>query len=102
MALAQEMPGFLGVESVRDETGLGITSVYWKDKESIEAWRDHAEHKKVKKRGRAIWYENYFLRIAKVEKNYGKIYYCSCRQWTRWLCGCDSSRTIREKSRNYR
>ena len=37
VALAQEMPGFLGVESVRDETGLGITSVYWKDKESIEA-----------------------------------------------------------------
>ena len=73
VALAQEMPGFLGVESVRDETGLGITSVYWKDKESIEAWRDHAEHKKVKKRGRAIWYKNYFLRIAKVEKNYGKI-----------------------------
>ena len=73
VALAQEMPGFLGVESVRDETGLGITSVYWKDKESIEAWRDHAEHKKGKKRGRGIWYENYFLRIAKVEKNYGKI-----------------------------
>ena len=48
VALAQEMPGFLGVESVRDETGLGITSVYWKDKESINAWRDHTEHKKEK------------------------------------------------------
>ena len=28
VALAQEISGFLGVESVRDETGLGITSVY--------------------------------------------------------------------------
>jgi heme-degrading monooxygenase HmoA len=59
--LAQSMPGF------------GITSVYWKDKESIKAWRNHEEHKVVKKRGRAIWYEKYIVRIAKVEKDYGKI-----------------------------
>ena len=73
VALANKQPGFLGVDSVRDESGKGITSVYWKDKESIDAWRNHPKHKKVKKRGRAIWYENYFLRIAKVEKDYGKI-----------------------------
>ena len=48
VALAQKMPGFLGVESVRDETGFGITSVYWKDKISIMAWRNHTEHKKEK------------------------------------------------------
>lgn len=71
--LVQNMPGFLGVESVRDEDGFGITSVYWKDKESIDAWRHHSEHKQVKKRGRAIWYEKYIVRIAKVEKDYGKI-----------------------------
>ena len=53
--------------------GVGITSVYWKDKESIKAWRYHEEHKIVKKRGRAIWYEKYIVRIAKVEKDYGKI-----------------------------
>lgn len=70
---AKKMPGFLGVESARNEDGLGITSVYWKDLESIEAWRNHSAHQKAKKRGKAIWYEKYFLRIAKVEKNYGKI-----------------------------
>ena len=59
--LAQNMPGF------------GITSVYWKDKESIKAYRNHEEHKIVKKRGRAIWYEKYIFRIAKEEKDYGKI-----------------------------
>lgn len=71
--LAQNMPGFLGVESLRDKSGFGKTSVYWKDKESIKAWRNHEEHKVVKKRGRAIWYEKYIVRIAKVEKDYGKI-----------------------------
>ena len=68
VGLAQEMPGFLGVESVRNEDGFGITSVYWEDLNSIDAWRNHEEHKKAKSRGMAIWYEKYFLRIAKVEK----------------------------------
>lgn len=71
--LAQKIPGFLGVESVRNENGFGNTTVYWKDKESIKAWRNHKKHKKAKKRARAIWYEKYFLRIVKVENNYGKI-----------------------------
>ena len=71
--LAQKIPGFLGVESVRNENGFGNTTVYWKDKESIKAWRNHKKHKKAKKRERSIWYEKYFLRIAKVENNYGKI-----------------------------
>ena len=59
--LAQNMPGF------------GITSVYWKDKESIKTWRNHEEHKIVKKRGRDIWYKKYIVRIAKEEKDYDKI-----------------------------
>ena len=71
--LAQKIPGFLGVESVRNENGFGITSAYWKDKESIKASRNHKKHKKAKKRERSIWYEKYFLRIAKVENNYVKI-----------------------------
>jgi heme-degrading monooxygenase HmoA len=71
--LAQNVPGFLRVDSVRDSNGFGITSVYWEEKESIEAWKRHGEHKKVKKRGRSIWYEKYIVRIAKVEEDYGKI-----------------------------
>ena len=71
--LAQKQPGYLGVESVREESGMGITSVYWKDKESIRAWRNHPDHMNVKKRAQEIWYEHYKVRIAKVEKDYDKI-----------------------------
>ena len=39
--LVQDMSGFLGVKSLRDKFGFGITSVYWKDKESIKTWRNH-------------------------------------------------------------
>ena len=44
MALASEQPGFLGVESVREQSGLGITVSYWKDEESIRRWKDHTAH----------------------------------------------------------
>ncbi len=54
VALAHEQPGFLGVESVRDESGLGITSVYWKDKASIAAWRNHPEHEKATSTNRPL------------------------------------------------
>lgn len=36
MDLAAQQPGFLGVESVREE--LGITVSYWRDLESIKDW----------------------------------------------------------------
>ena len=39
-------PGFLGVESVRDARGLGVTVSYWADEESARAWRAQAEHAK--------------------------------------------------------
>ena len=70
--LAHSQPGFLGVESVRDVDGFGITVSYWASLESIENWRTHAEHRLAKGAGKALWYEHYELRIAKVERAYAK------------------------------
>lgn len=43
--LAAQQPGFLGVESAREE--VGITVSYWKDLESIKAWKADLEHKEA-------------------------------------------------------
>lgn len=69
--LAATMPGFLGVESTRGSDGLGITVSYWKDEASIRNWRENAEHTATRRRGREEWYENFELRVAKVERAYG-------------------------------
>ena len=69
--LAQEQPGFLGVESTRGVDGFGITVAYWESEESILAWRRHAEHTAARERGRCDWYEHFELRVAKVERAYG-------------------------------
>jgi heme-degrading monooxygenase HmoA len=65
--LAREQPGFLGMESVRDEQGAGITVSYWIDRESIDRWREHAAHLQAQERGREQWYESFSIRICRVE-----------------------------------
>lgn len=68
LAQAAQQPGFLGVESARE--GLGITVSYWKDLESIRAWKAHAEHQLAQQLGHAKWYAAFKTRIAKVERDY--------------------------------
>ena len=68
--LAQSMPGFLGVESTRDATGLGITVSYWSDEDSIANWKANAEHIDARRGGNEKWYEHYELRVAKIERAY--------------------------------
>ena len=70
--LAMQQPGYLGVESVRGEDGLGITVSYWDSEEAIAGWRRHLEHVAARERGRSAWYAHYELRVAKVERAYGK------------------------------
>ncbi|SEK41695.1 Heme-degrading monooxygenase HmoA [Pseudoxanthomonas sp. GM95] len=69
--LAQQQPGFLGVESARGEDGFGITVSYWETEAAIAAWRAHAEHAAVRATGRRDWYTHFELRVAKVERAYG-------------------------------
>jgi heme-degrading monooxygenase HmoA len=68
--LAAQQPGFLGVESVREE--LGITISYWSDLESIRQWKTQGEHLQAQKMGRDKWYTHYKTRIARVERDYEK------------------------------
>lgn len=66
--MAKEQPGFLGVESAREE--IGITVSYWKDLESIKKWKQVMEHKAAQEKGRSTWYKKYTVRIALVERAY--------------------------------
>jgi heme-degrading monooxygenase HmoA len=67
--LAAQQPGYLGIESARE--GLGITVSYWRDLESIRAWKANAEHLRAQQTGRSTWYSDYKTRICKVERDYG-------------------------------
>ena len=70
--LAATQPGFLGIESVRDADGFGITVGYFDTLEHIADWKGHAEHREAQARGHREWYQHFELRIARVERAYGK------------------------------
>ena len=70
--LAAQQPGFLGVEHARDGDGFGITVSYWQTLEHIAAWKAHAEHLEAQALGHRRWYVHFELRIARVERAYGK------------------------------
>lgn len=69
LELAAQQPGFLGVESARDD--LGITVSYWVDDAAAAAWKQVAEHLVAQERGRALWYADYYVRVATVTRAYG-------------------------------
>ena len=58
--------------SARTPDGLGITVSYWTNEESIAGWKAQVEHRVAQETGRKVWYSNYQLRVAKVEREYGK------------------------------
>jgi heme-degrading monooxygenase HmoA len=70
--LAAQQPGYLGMESARTADGLGITVSYWSSEEAIAAWKAHAEHRIAQETGQRVWYYDYCVRVAKVERDYGK------------------------------
>ncbi|HUG09718.1 MAG TPA: antibiotic biosynthesis monooxygenase [Opitutaceae bacterium] len=70
-ALAAKQPGYLGIESARGADGVGITVSYWRDEESVRAWKAVARHRAAQAAGRAQWYERFEVRVARVERAYG-------------------------------
>ncbi|MET3207895.1 UNVERIFIED_CONTAM: heme-degrading monooxygenase HmoA [Paenibacillus sp. PvR008] len=70
LELAAKQPGFLGVESVRDSQGVGITVSYWESLDAIRSWKQHETHQVAQEKGKAEWYKSYGLRVCKVERDY--------------------------------
>lgn len=68
LCLAKQQKGFLGIESARND--LGITVSYWTDLKSIQIWKQQIDHWRAQEKGRSDWYQQYQVRIARVERDY--------------------------------
>ncbi|SDO69952.1 Heme-degrading monooxygenase HmoA [Lutimaribacter pacificus] len=68
--MAAAAPGCIGMESARDEDGFGITVSYWTDEAAIRAWKADASHLTAQHLGKTRWYEQYRLRVARIERHY--------------------------------
>jgi heme-degrading monooxygenase HmoA len=68
--LAGKQPGFLGAESARGDSGLGITVAYFRDEAAIHAWKQNIQHLAAQAKGKTDWYSHYEVRVAKVGRAY--------------------------------
>jgi heme-degrading monooxygenase HmoA len=66
--LVEQQPGFLGVDSARED--VGITISYWTDEQSASAWKRVAEHTIAQERGKKVWYSEYQVRVATITRAY--------------------------------
>lgn len=70
--LASRSPGFLGMEghstTLEDGRVESLFVSYWKDGESVQAWRDDLRHVEARGRGREGWYESWRVRVGWVER----------------------------------
>jgi heme-degrading monooxygenase HmoA len=53
VSLASQQPGFLGVESAREQDGFGITVSYWDSLEVIKTWKENSFHKIAQQKGKS-------------------------------------------------
>lgn len=70
----QNREGFISIErfqSLVNENKL-LSLSFWEDEKSIEIWRNMFEHRMAQDKGNSSIFEDYRIRVAKVERDYTK------------------------------
>ncbi len=70
----QNREGFISIErfqSLVDENKL-LSLSFWEDEKAIEIWRNLFEHRIAQDRGNGGIFQDYRIRVAKVERDYTK------------------------------
>lgn len=69
----EKRDGFISIdrfESV-NHPGKFVSLSFWRDEESVRAWRNVEEHRLAQARGRSGVFSDYRLRVATVVRDYG-------------------------------
>jgi uncharacterized protein len=66
--LAAAQPGYLGIDSVRTDGGLGITVSRWSSIAAMVSWRKVVAHAEAQRSGRERWYAWYRSDVARVDR----------------------------------
>lgn len=64
--------GYLGVDSVMNDEGKGISISYWDSLDDIKNWKKNSEHLLAQKRGISEWYKYYKVEICEILNEYEK------------------------------
>ena len=68
---ARTMPGYVDFRHYEGEDGERISVVYWRDEETLRAWKEHARHRLAQQLGNERWYAEWRIDVAHVVRSYG-------------------------------
>jgi heme-degrading monooxygenase HmoA len=54
------------VKSFTAADGERLTIVWWKDLETLRAWREDPVHREAQAKGRGLWYRYYDMEVAEM------------------------------------
>lgn len=68
-----QMPGFISIERFESLTTPGklLSLSFWRDEDSVKAWRNLESHRAIQAAGRLRIFADYRLRVAAVLRDYG-------------------------------
>jgi heme-degrading monooxygenase HmoA len=70
--LVESIPGFRSFRAYASDDGERLALIEFDSEEGLRAWREHPEHREAQRMGRERWYAAFELRVARVERAWGK------------------------------
>lgn len=69
----EQVDGFLSIERFESmaEPGELLSLSFWRDETAVRAWRNCEPHRRTQAKGRNGVFDEYRLRVATVERDYG-------------------------------
>lgn len=67
-ALAETMPGYLGIKDFVAEDGERVAIAEFDTAENLRAWREHPDHRRAQEEGRSRWYSEYHIQVCTLER----------------------------------
>ncbi|MHA6306673.1 antibiotic biosynthesis monooxygenase family protein [Hafnia paralvei] len=70
--LLEQIDGFIAIERFQSlsETGKILSLSWWRDEESVLAWKKNVFHQEAQAEGRASIFSYYRIRVARVLRDY--------------------------------
>lgn len=70
--LLEQIDGFIAIERFKSlsETGKILSLSWWRDEESVLAWKKNVFHQQAQAEGRASIFSYYRIRVARVLRDY--------------------------------
>ena len=68
--LVQKVPGFISLDLFQSEDGRMLAVPRFESEEALLTWRNHPEHVAAQKKGKASFFEDYWIDVCSTIRSY--------------------------------